>query len=193
MLWSDGNLMRLTASHILFSGSLMAAGFYTDYAIHRFGAGPLTVGNLQSAVAASQVLASLLCGTLGDRRGNKWVLQVATIAGAGAALLAAGASSLWTFYPVLALAQIAATGWSIAAFNCVLEMCGPERAATYTALSTVLTGPFKAGMPLLGAALIPLVGYVPVFLIAAVFTVAGLVVLVRGVEEPRDLLLEGAS
>jgi MFS family permease len=185
VLWSDGNLMRLTLSHILFSGSLMAAGFYTEYAIRRFGAGPLTVGNFTSAVAASQVLASLLCGTLGDRLGNKWALQLATAAGAAAALLAASAGALWVFYPVLALTQIAATGWSIAAFNCVLEMGGEERTATYTALSTALTGPFKAAMPILGALLIPIIGYIPVFLLAAALTAAGLLVLTRGVEEPR--------
>lgn len=185
VLRGDGNLLRLTLSHILFSGSLMAAGFYTEYAIRAFDAGPRTVGHFTSAVMASQVLASLLCGVLGDRRGNKWVLQIATAAGIGSAVLAATAGSVTAFYPALALSQIAATGWSIAAFNCVLEMCGEERAATYTALSTVFTGPFKAAMPLMGAWLIPLFGYVPVFLLAAGLTGAGLIVLTRGVVEPR--------
>jgi MFS family permease len=193
LLRSDGNLWRLTLSHILFSGSLMAAGFYTEYAIRAFGAGPRTVGNFTSAVAASQVLASLLCGTLGDRRGNKWVLQIATAAAVGSALLAAGAGALWAFYPVLALAQIAATGWGIAASNCVLEMCGEERAATYTALSTVLTGPFKAAMPLIGAGLIPLIGYGPVFLLSGAIAAAGLLVLTRGVVEPRGTAAPGSG
>jgi MFS family permease len=185
LLRRDPNLVRLIASHVLFSGSLMAAGFYTDYAIRHFGAGPRIVGHFTSAVMGSQVLASLLCGLTADRHGNKWVLQLATACGVGAALLAVTAQSLFAFYPIFALSQIAATGWSIAAFNFVLELCGEARAATYTALSTLLTGPFKAGMPLLGAALIHLYGYTSVFAVAAVVTALALVVLTRGMTDPR--------
>jgi MFS family permease len=185
LLRRDPNLVRLIASHILFSGSLMAAGFYTDYAIRHFGAGPRIVGHFTSALMGSQVLASLLCGLLADRHGNKWVLQLATACGVGAALLAVTAQSLLAFFPIFALSQIAATGWSIAAFNFVLELCGEARAATYTALSTLLTGPFKAGMPLLGAALIHLYGYPSVFALAAVVTALALLVLTRGMTDPR--------
>jgi MFS family permease len=185
LLRRDPNLVRLIASHVLFSGSLMAAGFYTDYAIRHFGAGPRIVGHFTSAVMGSQVLASLLCGLTADRHGNKWVLQLATACGVGAALLAVTAQSLFAFYPIFALSQIAATGWSIAAFNFVLELCGEARAATYTALSTLLTGPFKAGMPLLGAALIHFYGYTSVFALAAVVTALALVVLTRGMTDPR--------
>jgi MFS family permease len=175
----------LIVSHVLFSGSLMAAGFYTDYAIRHFGAGPRIVGHFTSALMGSQVLASRLCGLMADRHGNKWVLQLATACGVGAALLAVTAQSLFAFFPIFALSQIAATGWSIAAFNFVLELCGEARAATYTALSTLLTGPFKAGMPLLGAVLIHLYGYPSVFALAAVVTALALVVLTRGMTDPR--------
>jgi MFS family permease len=184
LLRRDPNLVRLIASHILSSASLMAAGFFTDYAIRHFAASPRTVGHFTSALMGSQVLASLLCGMLADRHGNKWVLQVATACGVGAAVLAVTAQSLFAFYPLFALSQVAATGWGIAAFNFVLELCGEARAATYTALSTLLTGPFKAGMPLLGAALIHFYGYKPVFALAAVTTGLALVVLHR-VTDPR--------
>jgi MFS family permease len=184
LLRRDPNLVRLIASHILSSASLMAAGFFTDYAIRHFAASPRTVGHFTSALMGSQVLASLLCGMLADRHGNKWVLQLATACGVGAAVLAVTAQSLFAFYPIFALSQVAATGWGIAAFNFVLELCGEARAATYTALSTLLTGPFKAGMPLLGAALIHFYGYKPVFALAAVTTGLALVVLHR-LADPR--------
>jgi MFS family permease len=200
----DGGLRWLTISHVLFSGSLMMSGFLTDYAIVRFHAGPRTVAYFTTAVMAAQVFASLLCGWLGDRYGNKRALQIATGCGAAAALLAAAAPSLAFFYPIFALNQIATTGWGIAAFNLLLELGGQERAATYTAVSTLLTGPFKAGMPILGAALIRGLGetpgswlangfgYVPVFVLAAGITTIGLVALTRGVAEPRESVADRA-
>jgi predicted MFS family arabinose efflux permease len=69
--------------------------------------------------------------------------------------------------------------------NFVLELCGPERAASYTAAGTVFTGPFRAAMPMIGAALIPAFGYRPVFMLAAGVSALALLALSRRVVEPR--------
>jgi MFS family permease len=185
LLRADRNLVWFAASHILSSANLMASAFYTDYAIRHLGATPIDVGHFTSVLMASQVAANLLCGLVGDRSGNRRALQVATVAGIAAAALAPIAPSVTWFYGIFALNQIAATGWGIASMNLVLEMCEPARAPTYTAISTVLSGPFRAAMPMLGAVLVPVFGYAPVFALSAALTALSLVVLTGRVVEPR--------
>jgi MFS family permease len=185
LLRTDRNLTWLVLSHVLYSANLMASAYYTDYAIRHLGATARDVGNFTSAVMASQVASNLLCGVLGDRSGNRRALQVSTLAGIAAAALAPVAPTVAWFYVIFALHQVAATGWGIASMNFVLEMCGPERAPTYTALSTVLTGPFRAVMPLIGAVVAREFGFPLVFGLAAGLTALSLAVLTFWVVEPR--------
>jgi MFS family permease len=189
VLRADRNLSWLVISHILYSANLMAAAYYTDYAVRHLGATPRDVGNFTSALMASQVASNLLCGLVGDRGGNRRALQLSTLAGIAAAALAPVAPSVEWFYAIFALHQMAATGWGIASMNFVLELCEPGRAPTYTAISTVLTGPFRAVMPLVGAALARAYGFPIVFGLAAGLTALSLVVLTLWVVEPRSLRL----
>jgi MFS family permease len=187
LLRADRNLAWLTASNILFSANLMASAFYTDYAIRHLRATEIDVGHFTSVLMASQAASNLLCGWVGDRSGNRRALQVATVAGIAAAALAPVAPTVTWFYGIFALNQIAATGWGIASMNFVLEMCEPARAPTYTALSTVLSGPFRAVMPMVGAVLALRFGYAPVFALSAALTTLSLFVLTLRVIEPRPV------
>jgi fructose-specific phosphotransferase system IIC component len=86
---------------------------------------------------------------------------------------------------VFALNQIAVTSWGIAQINYVLELCGPERTATYSAVAGLLIGPFRAAAPLFGARLVDAGGYRSMFGLSAAVTLMALAMSLRWVLEPR--------
>jgi MFS family permease len=67
----------------------------------------------------------------------------------------------------------------------VLELCGPERTATYAAVAGLLIGPFRAAAPLVGAWLVGTAGYRSMFGGCAAVTLLALAVSLRWVMEPR--------
>jgi len=107
-------------------------------------------------------------------------------AGVVAPMLAWGAPGVTWLLPAFALNQVAVTSWGIAQINYVLELCGPERSATYSAVAGLLIGPFRAAAPLLGAWLVGAAGYRPMFAGCAALTLAALAVSSRWVLEPRN-------
>jgi MFS family permease len=185
LLRDDPVLRGFVLVGILFAANLMATAFYTKYAIDRFDAGVGVVGRFTMVLMASQVLANLVCGSVGDRSGNKRLLELGLIAGIAAPVLAWAAPTAQWLYPAFALNQLAVASWGIAQINYVLELCGPERSATYSAVAGLLIGPFRAATPLLGAWLVGAIGYRPLFGLTAALTLVALAVSIRWVSEPR--------
>jgi MFS family permease len=170
---------------ILFAANVMATAFYTEYAIDRFHAGVNQVALFTAVLMAAQVAANLLCGAVGDRQGNKRLLELGLAAGVAAPALAWAAPGITWLYLVFALNQIAVTSWGIAQINYVLELCGPERSATYSAVAGLLIGPFRAAAPLIGAWLVGTAGYRPMFGWCGLLTLLALVISGRWMREPR--------
>src|SRR5205823_2324240 len=102
-----------------------------------------------------------------------------------AAAVALGAAGLSWLYPVFALNELAAQGWSVCAMNYVLELCPPERAGRYTAVYHALSGPPRILLPLAGGVLIQAAGFSPVFLAATLGSLLSLALLLRLLPEPR--------
>jgi MFS family permease len=185
LLRDDPVLQGFILVGILFAANVMATAFYTRYAIDRFHVGVGMVGIFTGVIMASQIVANLLCGTVGDRAGNKRLLELGLLAGIVTPLLAWAAPGARWFYVVFSLNQIAVNSWGIAQINYVLELCGPERAATYTAVAGLLIGPFRAAAPLIGAWLVATAGYRPMFALTSGLTLLALAVSARRMLEPR--------
>src|SRR4029079_2260032 len=96
-----------------------------------------------AVLMGSQVAANLLCGLVGDRHGNKRLLELGLIGGVGTHARAWAAPAASWLIPVFALNQIAVTSWGIAQINYVLELCGPERQGPYSAVGGPLVGPLR--------------------------------------------------
>jgi MFS family permease len=186
LLRSDPVLQGFIGVGILFGSNVMATAFFTKYAIDRYGAGVELIALFTSVLMVSAVVANLLCGMVGDQKGNKRLLELGLAAGVVAPALAAIAPSPAWLFAVFALNQIAVTAWGIAQINYVLELCGPERAATYSAVAGLMIGPFRAAAPLLGAWLVESAGYRPLFWLSATLTLLALAVSSRWVAEPRN-------
>jgi len=185
LLRGDPVLQGFIGVGILFAANVMATAFYTRYAIDQFHAGVNQIAVFTAVLMGSQVAANLLCGLVGDRHGNKRLLELGLIAGVATPALAWAAPDASWLIPVFALNQIAVTSWGIAQINYVLELCGPERTATYSAVAGLLIGPFRAAAPLLGARLVDAGGYRSMFGLSAAVTLIALAVSLRWVLEPR--------
>jgi MFS family permease len=190
---ADRRLRGLILSHAFFCATLMAMAFYTEYAVERFRARAGDVAHFTSAQMAAQVVAYLLVGWIGDRRGNVLALQLASAAGVIAAALAWRAASIGALYPVFALAQLASVGWSLCWVNYVLELSPPDRTASYVALVSLALGPFRVGLPLLGSFLVRRYGYEAMFGAAGGLTALSLAALLAWVPEPRAKYLNAPT
>lgn len=185
LLREDPRLLWLAAAMALFSLAQTAGGFYTTYAIHRFGAGPAAVAGFTAAQMVARTVGCLLAGWVGDHRGNRAALRMVTAAGLTAAVLALLAPSLGWMYAVFALTEVAIVGWGVCSMNYVLELCPTERSGSYTAVFNLVGGLFRASLPLLGGALAGALGYGPLFWAAAVGGTLSLLLLATRVTEPR--------
>jgi MFS family permease len=186
LLRDDPVLRGFVVVGILFAANVMATAFYTAFAIDRFHAGVNEVALFTAVLMAAQIAANLLCGAVGDRQGNKRLLELGLAAGVAAPALAWAAPAATWLLPVFALNQVAVTSWGIAQINYVLELCGPERSATYSAVAGLLIGPFRAAAPLFGAWLVGATGYRSMFGACASLTLLALLISWRWLLEPRS-------
>src|SRR5262249_42292255 len=154
-------------------------------ASRRFHFDAADAGTLTMTVKAAGTLAYLFAGWMGDRHGNRAVLQVSTLAGGAAVAAAWGAPRPGWGHAGLGLDEPAGQGRAICAMNYVLELCPPERSSTYTAVYGLATGPFRVFLPLLGGMVIRACGYGPLFGAALVGGLGTFALLLARVPEPR--------
>ena len=185
LIREDPRMLWLCIAVAVFSLNQMAAAFYTLFAIDRLGAGDTEVARFTAAVTGGRAIAYLLVGGVGDRFGNRAALQMSTAFGVLAAALAWHAPNLLWMYPVFILNEFAVQGWGVCTMNYVLELCPPERSATYTAVFGVFTGPFRVVLPLVGGALAAALGFPLLFLIGAAGAVGAMLLIASRLPEPR--------
>jgi MFS family permease len=185
LLRHDPRLPWLAAAMALFSLTQTAGGFYTTYAIQRFGAGPEAVAGFTAAQMVARTVGFLLAGWVGDHRGNRAALRLATACGVAAAVLALVAPGLGWMYAVFVLTEVAIVGWSVCSINYVLELCPTERSGSYTAVFNLVSGPLRALLPLLGGLLAAALGYGPLFWAAILGGMLSLALLAGRITEPR--------
>ncbi len=183
----DPRLSRLCLASALISVNGITAAFLTLYALQHFRVTDAAAAQFTIAVMGCRTLGSILVGWIGDRYGNRAALLVSTVCGCAGAVTALAAPSAVWLYPAFGLAEIAAQGWGICTINYVLELCGPEKSATYTAQYSLLVGPARVGGPLLGALLVSRFGYRGAFATALLAGITVLVLLLVSVPEPRNV------
>lgn len=185
LLTHDRRLYWLVGGTAFYGLNQVAGAFFTLFAIQRFGAGEGAIGVFTGVVMGAKTIAFLLTGWIGDHYGNRAALILSAVCGTCAAALAWFAPGLGWLYAVFVLNEIAIQGWGVCASNYVLELCPPERAATYTAVYGAVSGPFRVGLPLLGGALIGVLGFRFLFAISALGGLVALGIVLGRLTEPR--------
>lgn len=184
LLRADRRFGFFVLSQAVGAGAFVAPAFYTAYAIDRFHAQPAQIAIFTTVLVATNTVANLVLGPIGDRFGNKLVLQVATVAGIAAPLVALQVPSVHWMYLVFALNSFLLIGNNIGGNNLPLEFAPRQQIATYSAISMTATAPFRAALPMLGGA-IAAGGYGGVFVLSAVTALLGLALVVWKVPDPR--------
>jgi MFS family permease len=163
----------------------MSLGFFAVYGVERFHLADAQAAIFTAIMSAVGMLSNALWGLMGDRRGHKLVMECSAAVWALALVLALAAKSPWVYYGVFALVGAANAGSILSDLSIVMEF-GPEaQRPTYIGLARTLSAPFLFVAPLIGGAVAQVWGYPPMFVLALLLTLAGLVLLRSRVIEPR--------
>lgn len=186
VLRTDRNLVWYLLSRALGFVGTMASGFYTVYALRRFGAPDWAVGVFTTALVAGQMGGNLVLGSLADRSGHLVPLNI----GMGALLLAnvvaVSAPSLHVFTLVFLLQGVQLAAVNVSGLNVLLEFApNPAARPTYVGLGTTLMTPVAFGAPLLAGLLADGLGFQAVFVTAGVGALGSAALLLGRVHEPR--------
>jgi MFS family permease len=186
VLRTDHNLAWYLLSRGLGFVGMMASGFYTVYALRRFGAPDWAVGVFTTALVVGQMGGNLVLGSIADRFGHLVSLMIgmATLLLANAVAISAPTLQAFTVVFLLQGVQLAAA--NVSGLNVLLEFA-PEAAArpTYVGLGTTLMTPVAFGAPLLAGLMADLFGFGPVFVTAGAGALASAALLIARVHEPR--------
>ena len=128
---------------------------------------------------------NLLFGLLGDRKGHKIVLagaMLSTALAAFAALIIPQQAVLWLIFFLMGAAS---AGENVSGMNIILEFCAAEDRPTYIGLTNTTLAPSRAIAPLIGGWLAATWGYSSLFLVTALISLLGAVLMGLWVKEPR--------
>jgi MFS family permease len=191
VLRSDRNYVAFLVSRSVMSLGLMASGFYIVYGAERFHLNGAQVGGLTGLMVGVQAVMNVALGALGDRRGHKLVLAIGSVALALAALTALlwqAPAALWLIFTLLAAGMSAET---VAGFSIVVEFGAVEDRPTYIGLTSTLLAPARAIAPILGGWLAASLGYTWLFSATLAAAIAGVLLLVTWLKDPRQAAAQG--
>lgn len=180
----DRNFRWFLVARSLAQVSVMAAAFYTIYAVKHFHVRGTTAGGLTAAFALAQTVANPVMGWAGDRWGHRRMMALGMTAGAtGAGLALAAPAAGWLFlaYFLTGVANVAAFTLPLA-LN--LRFGGPAERTVYIGLSSSLTAPSIVLAPIVGGWLAGVAGYGATFAQAGLGGIAAAAVLELKVVEP---------
>jgi len=193
------NFTRYLIARVFIVMGSMASAYYVIYAKARFAVADTFAAELTMAALLSQALAMPLLGMVSDRKGLKWLLELSTLLQLAAMVLVLVSPAQSWLYAVFVLVYGATAGINIVGMAMSMEFSVPEDVPTFTALeSTVVAVPTLLA-PVLGGWLVDhahlgaavaiadnsISGYQVMFVVAAVFSLAGFAMLRWWVREPR--------
>jgi MFS family permease len=183
------------------SMSAIADPFFVVYAQQKLGAPVSIVGFYIAAIAVTQFASNLIWSPLGDRLGNRLVLQLSALLRMTIPVVALAlpplfrwtpvsshvpggdAALYYTFGLVFAIYGFALSGQNLANMTYMLDIAPDQERAAYVGLINTFLG-VVAFVPVIGGTLVDAFGFQFLFLIAFLITLIG--VLASGaLHEPR--------
>lgn len=187
ILRSDKNFRHFAIARMLSQLALMPLPFYTLYAVHQYGMGEESIGLITGLLMMTQTIAGLVLGWVGDRWGNKLVLEAGSVVCAFSSVLAGLATNINCFYLVFIGAGIGMSALQNVAAVMTLEFGNQRQRAAYIGLGNTLVAPATIVAPLLGGWIVDNIDYRTAFLVAAIGGLVTAVILHVGVRDPRYL------
>jgi MFS family permease len=184
LVQEDRPFRRFLVARLLLSLGSMGLGFVTVAAVRRWAVSDGTVGLFTAAMLVGQMVANLVFGLIGDRRGHKTSLEWAAAANAIAFAAAWLAPSAAWFFVVFFLLGVGQGILIVSGILVVLEFCEPARRPTYAGIANTSLGVVGMLGPLLGAWLAG-AGFGLLFALSTILSLAALVTMRWWVPEPR--------
>lgn len=187
VLRRDRNYLRFLVARSVANLGFMAVGFFMVYGKESIAGALEQVGILTAILVATQAVMNLLWGIVGDRKGHKTVLCGAAFAMAVTALIGWLSSSPAWLWITFAMLGVSLSADSVSHMNIILEFCAPEDRPTYIGLTNTLLAPGRTLAPILGGLLATWFSYRSMFVVAAIISVLGGILLATWVREPRHV------
>jgi MFS family permease len=185
VLRRDPNYVRFLIASSVASLGAMAGGFYMVYGKENVPGALAQVGVLTAVLVGTQAFANLLWGLLADLRGHKTVLVAGALGMALTAAIAWQTNAFAWLVATFVLYGISLSATMVSQMNIILEFCEPEDRPTYIGLTSTLLAPAQALGPILGGWLATQIDYRGMFLVALALSLAGGLMLLGWVREPR--------
>jgi hypothetical protein len=194
LLRRDADYRYFIVARMLSRVGQIGEPFYIIYAVEELGVPVGMVGVYLATRALSAALSNIYWSRVSDRVGNRILmlqtsalLLVAPLLVLVLPLLLGWAGSMvigWSFGLVFLALGAATDGSNIAGFTYMMEIAPEAERTSYIGLANTLLG-IVTMLPVLGGVLVPLIGYVGIFVLGLVFGVLALVATVP-LREPRQ-------
>lgn len=200
-LLGNGHFRYFLAFRAFLSLAAIADPFYVVYTQRQLGAPASIIGIYIAAMTIARFASNLFWSPLGDRLGNRLVLQLSALIRLGVPLLAltlppllrwsalgrfTDNQSQWLYYAfglVFVAYGVALSGQNLANMTYVLDIAPPAERPAYVGLINTILG-VVAFVPVLGGTLVDRFGFQFLFIVAFLISLAG--VLASGtLHEPR--------
>jgi MFS family permease len=185
ILKRDKNFGWFLVARMLSQMATMAFGFYIVYATQHFAMSAGVAGQMTAVFAATQIVANVVMGWLGDKLGHRSVMAMGALAATASALLAWLANEIVWFYLVFVLAGIATVAIWTLALALSLDFGALAERPAYIGLSNTLIAPSTILAPLMGGWLADTAGYPVTFVASALGGLATAVVMVMLLKDPK--------
>ena len=163
-----------------FGAFIMAAAFFTVYAIHKLNINLSQAGIFMGIMYSTQLISALILGYISDLKRPR-IIQILSrlfeFLSVGAILLLQDITGVYIAFGFLGLAM---SSMVISYHNMIIELAPRDKADTYMGLVNTIRAPSLMIAPLLGGFLIDTFSYKIVFIIALFASlVSGLVLLFK--------------
>ncbi len=187
ILRRDGNFRWFLLARMLAQAAVMAVSFYTIYAVRDFNMDETTAGFMTGVMAFAQMIGSPLVGWVGDRWGHRRVFAMGMLTMALSIFLALTAPALEWFYLVFALAGLTNGVLWTSVLTLTVEFGTEIERPYYIGLANTLIAPATLIAPVIGGALVDLVGFSATFIVALSAALLGVLVALVVLRDPRTL------
>jgi MFS family permease len=169
----------------------MAVPFYIIFASATIELNGKNLGLLSLAYLGADTLSNLVWGYLGDKTGFRLIMLLSLLLWIGATVLLMTSHDLLAIFVAFFGLGAAQSGYMMSAGTMILEFGERDEMPMRIALSSTAEGIMGALGPLLGGLISSTLGYGTMFSISIAFLIAGLIVLILRVKEPRTARLAG--
>lgn len=185
LIMSDKGYAWFLVVQMVATASRIATPFYIIYVSSSMSLDGKTLGLLSLAFLGADTLSNLVWGYLGDKTGFRLVLIFSLGGWAAATLLLMLNTTPWAIFLAFFGLGAAQSGYMMAAQTMILEFGSRAEMPMRIAISSTAEGIMASLGPLVGGLMADHLGFNVVFGASLGFLVAGLVILLTVVKEPR--------